>query len=49
MSDQTISMLVGFGIVVGLRLLDWAFPKGYVWRKIKDWSIQNPSKNNDDE
>lgn len=38
MNDQVISMLVGFGIVVGLRLLDWAFPKGYVWRKVKQWS-----------
>jgi hypothetical protein len=31
-------MLVGFGIVVGLRLLDWVFPKGYTWKKIKEWS-----------
>lgn len=38
MSEATISMLVGFLVVVGLRLLDWAFPKGYVWRKIRNWS-----------
>jgi hypothetical protein len=38
MSDQAISMIVGFGVVVGLRLLDWAFPKNMVWRRAKDWS-----------
>lgn len=48
MNDQTISMLVGFGIVVGLRLLDWAFPKGYVWRKIKKWSDPNTTKSDNE-
>ena len=37
-SDQTWSILVGFAVIVGLRLLDWAFPKGYVSRKVKEWS-----------
>jgi hypothetical protein len=37
-SEQTWSLIVGFLIVVGFRLLDWAFPKGYVWRKMKEWS-----------
>ena len=46
MSDQTISILVGFGVVVGLRLLDWAFPKGYVFRKVKEWSV--PVKTDDE-
>jgi hypothetical protein len=41
MSDQTISMLIGFGIVVGLRLLDWVLPKGYFWKKMKDWSTKD--------
>lgn len=39
MNDQWISMIVGAGVVVALRLLDWAFPKGVVWRKVRDWSI----------
>jgi hypothetical protein len=34
-------MLIGFGVVVGLRLLDWVFPKGYVWVKVKSWSVKN--------
>lgn len=38
MSDQSWSILVGFLVVVGLRLLDWAFPKGYIWRKVREWS-----------
>ena len=47
MSDQAVSMLVGFGIVVGLRLLDWAFPKGYVWRKVRQWSEPNDREDDD--
>jgi hypothetical protein len=39
-NDQTVSILVGFGVVVGLRLLDWVFPKGYVWVKIRNWSVK---------
>jgi len=46
-SDQTWSILVGFGVVVGLRLLDWAFPKNFVWRKVQQWSI--PVKDDDEE
>ena len=42
MSDQAWSVVVGFGVVVGLRLLDWAFPKGAVWAKIREWSEPNP-------
>jgi hypothetical protein len=37
-NEQTWSMIIGFGVVVGLRLLDWALPKGYVWRKVQEWS-----------
>jgi hypothetical protein len=50
-SDQTVAILVGFGTVVGLRLLDWVFPKGYAWRKVKEWSIQlnNDSMEDDDD
>lgn len=48
MNDQTVSMLIGFGIVVGLRLLDWAFPKGYIWRKVKAWSVKNDVKQDDE-
>lgn len=33
-------MLVGFGVVVGLRLLDWAFPKNMVWRGVSRWSTR---------
>ena len=40
-------MLVGFGVVVGLRLLDWAFPKGYVWRKVRQWSEPNDREDDD--
>jgi len=47
MSDQTISILVGFGVVVGLRLLDWAFPKGYVFRKVKEWSVRDDAETDD--
>lgn len=47
MSDQWVSMVVGFAVVVGLRLLDWAFPKGYVSKKVKEWSI--PAKEDSDE
>jgi len=52
MSEQTWSLLMGFLVVVGFRLLDWAFPKGYVWRKMKQWSEpKDPSikDDNDDE
>jgi hypothetical protein len=49
MNDQTWSMIIGFGIVVGLRLLDWAFPKGYVWKKINEWSTKNDTNNIEDE
>lgn len=38
MSEQTWSLLVGFGVVVGLRLLDWLLPKGLVWREVLKWS-----------
>lgn len=47
MSDQWLSMLIGFGVVVGLRLLDWAFPKGYIWRKVREWSEPNPYDEDD--
>lgn len=33
-------MLVGFATVVGLRLLDWAFPRGYISRKVATWSVK---------
>jgi hypothetical protein len=46
-SDQWASMLVGFAVVVGLRLLDWAFPKGAVWRKVREWSEPNPYDDDD--
>jgi hypothetical protein len=38
MSDQWVSMIVGAGVVIALRLLDWAFPRGYIWRRVKTWS-----------
>lgn len=41
MSDQTWSIIVGFAVVVGLRLLDWVLPKGYIWTKVRDWSIKD--------
>lgn len=41
MSDQTWSIVVGFAVVVGLRLLDWVLPKGYIWNKVRDWSIKD--------
>jgi len=47
MNEQTWSMVIGFGVVVGLRLLDWIFPKGYVWTKTKNWSTKE--KNNDED
>ena len=47
MNDQWVSMAVGFAVVVGLRLLDWAFPKGAVWRKMREWSEQNPYDEDD--
>lgn len=47
-NDQWISMLIGFGVVVGLRLLDWAFPKGYVWKKVKKWSEPREGDDDDD-
>jgi hypothetical protein len=37
-------MIIGFGVVVGLRLLDWVFPKGYIWIKVKEWSVKNEDK-----
>jgi len=40
MTEQSVALIVGFLVVVGLRLLDWAFPKGYTWKKIKDWSTK---------
>lgn len=46
MSDQTIATIVGFGIVVGLRLLDYLLPKGYMWRRVRQWSVK---KEDDDE
>lgn len=46
MNDQTISMLVGAGVVVVLRLLDWAFPKGMVWKQVYRWSVRD--KGDDD-
>lgn len=47
-NDQWVSMLVGFGVVVGLRLLDWAFPKGWMWRKVREWSIPAPEDDEED-
>lgn len=41
MKDQTWSMLVGFGVVVGLRVLDWVLPKGYIWNKSRKWSSKD--------
>ena len=38
MSDQAWATVIGFGVVVGLRILDYFLPKGYYWRRIKDWS-----------
>ncbi len=49
MNDQAIAMLTGFGVVVGLRLLDWVFPKGTVWRKMQEWSISRAEAGLDDE
>ena len=48
MNDQVLSMLVGFGVVVGLRLLDWIFPKGYTWKKIEEWSNKKTDSVNED-
>ena len=47
LSEQTISMLVGFGIVVGLRLLDWVLPKGYIWKKVEEWSKKSSDEEED--
>lgn len=49
MNDQAWSMLIGFGVVVGLRLLDWVMPKGYIWVKVRDWSIKDDEDKKDDE
>jgi hypothetical protein len=38
-NDQSTAMLVGFGVVVGLRLLDWAFPRGYFWARVRTYSV----------
>ena len=38
MSEQWVSMLAGVAVVVTLRLLDWLFPKGYISKRVKDWS-----------
>jgi hypothetical protein len=48
-SDQTISLIVGFLVVVGFRLLDWAFPKGYVWKAVQKWSVKKEEDDDDDE
>jgi hypothetical protein len=47
MSEQTWSLLVGFGVVVGLRLLDWVLPKDYVWREALKWSVRRPNGKDD--
>jgi len=49
MSDQSISLIVGFGVVVGFRLLDWAFPRGYIWTKIGKWSTKKEGEDDSDE
>ena len=40
MSDQTIAIIVGTAAVVVMRIVDWMFPKGYVWRRIRQWSVK---------
>lgn len=49
MSEQSWSLIVGFLVVVGFRLLDWAFPKGFVWKKVKEWSVPKDGDDDDDE
>ena len=49
MSDQSVSLIVGFFVVVGFRMLDWAFPKGYVWAKIAKWSMKKEEEDDSDE
>ena len=47
MNDQWFSMLAGAGVVIALRLLDWAFPKGYVWRRVREWSVKTDDNDDD--
>lgn len=40
LSDQAVAALVGVGVVVVMRLVDWLFPKGYGFKKmVRDWSV----------
>jgi hypothetical protein len=48
-SDQTISLVVGFFVIVGFRLLDWVFPKGYIWKKVAEWSVKKEEDDDSDE
>jgi len=34
---------------LALRLLDWAFPKGWVWKKVKEWSVPTDDVNKHDD
>lgn len=38
MSSESIAALIGVGVYLGLRLIDYLLPKGRHWRFIDRWT-----------
>ena len=47
MNDSSIAAIVGFLIVVGLRVVDYFLPKGFYWRRIERWARRDEKSKED--